>query len=171
MYRELTREERTMLNRFFDKWGTFDYFKEKNLLVKENDIRKVYLVNNEARKLTLEHDPVVAGIKIGELKKQFWLSIEGASIIARHSDRKKIMVNEHAEALILYGRDVFGDSIIKHTNDFDENEVVLITNRHGEVIGVGQTRFPAMKISKSGVTVSTITDRGEYLREEDSATL
>lgn len=171
MYRELTREERTMLNRFFDKWGAFDYFKERNLLVKENDIREVYLVNNEARKLALEHDPAVTGIKIGELKKQFWISIEGASIIAKHSDRKKIMVNEHAEALILYGRDIFGDSIIKHTNDFDENEVVLITNRHGEVIAIGRTRFPAMKINKSGVTVSTITDRGEYLRKEDSATL
>ncbi len=168
MYRQLTREEKTMLNRFFDKWGLFDYFKDKSLLIKENKGKEVYLANDEARKFALEYEPVLAGIKLGELKKQFWLSIEGASIFAKHSDRRKIMVNEQAEALILYGRDVFGDSIINHTNDFDENEVVLITNKCDEVIGIGRTRFSAEKINKSGVTVTNIADRGAYLREEGS---
>jgi len=168
MYRQLTREEKTALNRFFDKWGVFDYFKDKSLLIKENSGKEVYLMNNEVKKLALEHDPVLAGIKLGEMKKQFWLSVEGASIIAKHSNKRKIVVNEQAEALVLYGRDIFGSSIVSHTNDFDENEVVLITNRHGEVIGIGRTRFPAGKINKPTVTVTNIADRGAYLREEDS---
>lgn len=166
MYRHLTREEKTALNRFFDRWGVFDYFKDKSLLIKENGGKEVYLMNNEARKLALEHDPVLAGIKLGEMKKQFWLSVEGASIIAKHSNKRKIVVNEQAEALALYGRDIFGGSIVEHTNDFDENEVVLITNKYGEVIGIGRTRFPAGKINKPSVTVTNIADRGAYLREE-----
>lgn len=168
MYRELTREERTLLNRFFDKWDVFEYFKGKNLLIKEYNVREVYLMNDAAKQLALNHDPILAGIKLGELKKTFWLSIEGASIIGKHSNYKKIMVNEHAEELVLYGRDIFGDSIIEHTNDFGENETVLITNRYGEVIGIGRSRVSAGKVTRTGVTVTNIADRGKYLREEDS---
>ncbi|MEM2759960.1 MAG: PUA domain-containing protein [Nitrososphaerales archaeon] len=169
MYRELTREEKTLLNRFFDKWGVFDHFKDKHFLVKENHSREVFLVNEEVKRLALEHQPALAGMKMGELKKQFWFSIEGASLLAKHSNCRKIMVDEHAEALVLYGRDVFGDSIIGHTNDYDENQVVLITNTHGEVIGIGRARLHAEKIKRTGVTVTNIADRGVYLREEDSS--
>lgn len=171
MYRHLTREEKTMLNRFFDKWGMFDYFKDKSLLIKENTDREVYLMNDEVRKLALKQDPVLAGIKLGDMKKQFWLSIECAAIFAKYSNKRRVVVSEQAEALVLYGRDVFGDSIVNHTDDFGENEIVLIINRNGEAIGIGRTRFPSEKITKSGVTITTIADRGIYLREEDSATL
>lgn len=166
MYRQLTPEERTTLNRFFDRCGLFDYFKDKNLLVRENKTREIFMMTDEARELALRSDPYLTGIKLGELKKHISLDLEGAQIFAKNTSKKKIVVTDQAEALVLYGRDVFGQSIIKHTNDFQENEVIIITNKHGDAIGIGRTRYGADKIQKQGVTVTNIVDRGWYLREE-----
>ncbi|MGH9876454.1 MAG: PUA domain-containing protein [Nitrososphaerales archaeon] len=167
MYRELKREEKTILNRFFDKWDLFDYFKNKNLLVKEGKIREIFLMTEDAKALTLRKDPHLVGIKLGEIRKQVSIDLEGAQIFAQNTSKKKVVVTDEAEALVLYGRDVFGQSIIKHTNDFDENEVILITNKQGDAIGIGRTRYSADKIRNKGVTVTNIADRGWYLREEN----
>jgi 60S ribosome subunit biogenesis protein NIP7 len=166
MYRELTREERTILNRFFGKWGLFDYFKGKNLLVRDGKVREVFMMTDNAKDLALHKNPYLAGIKLCELKKHVSLDLEGAQIFAENTNKKKIVVTDQAEALILYGRDVFGQSIVEHTNDFDENEIVLITNSYGDAIGIGRTRYHSDKIQKQGVTVTNIADRGWYLREE-----
>jgi len=166
MYRQLTREERTILNRFFDKWDLFHYFKDKNLLVREGKVREFFMMTDDAKQLTLNKDPYLAGIKLGELRKHVSLGLEGARIFAENADKKKIVVTDQAEALVLYGRDVFGQSIIQHTNDFEENEIVLITNRYGDAIGIGRTRYRVDKIREKGVTVTNIADRGWYLREE-----
>ena len=115
----------------------------------------------------MNKDPYLAGIKLGELRKHTSLSLEGAHIFAENTNEKKIVVTDQAEALVLYGRDVFGQSIINHTNDFEENEIVLITNRYGDAIGIGRTRYNADKIQNQGVTVTNIADRGWYLREEN----
>ncbi|MGH9933902.1 MAG: PUA domain-containing protein [Nitrososphaerales archaeon] len=167
MYRELKREEKTILNRFFDKWDLFDYFKNKNLLVKEGKIREIFLMTEDAKALTLRKGPHLVGIKLGEIRKQVSIDLEGAQIFAQNTSKKKVVVTDEAEALVLYGRDVFGQSIIKHTNDFDENEVILITNKQGDAIGIGRTRYSADKIRNKGVTVTNIADRGWYLREEN----
>ena len=167
MYRELTREEKTILNRFFDKWDLFDYFKNKNLLIREGKVREIFMMTSDAKTLALKKDPYLVGIKLGEMRKQVSLDLEGAQIFAQNTTKKKIVVTEQAEALVLYGRDVFGQSIIKHTNDFDENDVVLITNRYGDAIGIGRARYNADKIQNTGVAVTNIADRGWYLREEN----
>ncbi len=167
MYRELTRQERTTLNRFFDKWGVFDYFKEKSLLVREGKVKEIFLMTECAKKLALNRDPRSAGIKLGELRKHFSLSLEGANIFAKNTSEKKIFVTDEAEALVLYGRDVFGQSIVNHTDDFEENDIVLIADKYGAAIGIGRTRYGAAKIQKPGVTVTNIADRGWYLREEN----
>lgn len=167
MYRELMREEKTILNRFFDKWELFDYFKNKDLLIREGKVKEIFLMTDHAKEQALKQGPYLVGIKLGEMKKQVSLDLEGAQIFAQNTSKKKIVVTDQAEALVLYGRDVFGQSITRHTNDFDENDIVLITNRHGDAIGIGRTRFNADKIQKQGVTVTNIADRGWYLREEN----
>ena len=166
MYRELTREEKTLANRFFGKWDLFDYFKDKNLLIREGKVREIFMMTDDAKTLALKKDPYLVGIKLGELRKQVSLDLEGAHIFAQNTSKKRIVVTDQAEALVLYGRDVFGQSIIKHTNDFEENEIILITNRYGDAIGIGRARYHANRIQKQGVTVTNIADRGWYLREE-----
>jgi 60S ribosome subunit biogenesis protein NIP7 len=167
MYRELEREERTELNRFFNKWGLFEYFKGRHLVVKDERVREVYMMTELAKDLALRCEPSMAGLKICEMRKHISPTLEGADIFARNSERRKVAVTEQAEALVLYGRDVFGQSIVKHTNDFGENEIIIITNLHGDAIGIGRSRFDAERVQKDGVTIDNLTDRGHYLREED----
>lgn len=167
MYREPTREERTLLNRFFNNWGVFDYFKDRNILVKENEMRGVYLMSEKVKTFALEHTPIIAGLRLGDLRKNFLPSLECASIIAENSDRRKVVVNDKAAALVLYGRDIFGSSVVSHSDDFDENEIVLVTNKAGEVLAIGRTRFSSKLIQKDAVTITNIADRGSYLRDEN----
>jgi len=124
-------------------------------------------MTDHAKEQALKDDPYLVGIKLGEMRKQVSLDLEGAQIFAQNTSKKRIVVTDQAEALVLYGRDVFGQSITRHTDDFSENEIVLITNRHGDAIGIGRTRFSAYRIQKQGVTVTNIADRGWYLREEN----
>jgi ribosome biogenesis protein Nip4 len=60
-------------------------------------------------------DPFIAGLAIGELKKQFMPSIEGADLFARYGKRNKfyIVVNEKTEKLVLYGRDIMDESMVE----------------------------------------------------------
>jgi 60S ribosome subunit biogenesis protein NIP7 len=76
-------------------------------------------------------------------------------------------VSDSAEQLVLYGRDVMGDSVLEAPAELGENEPVIITNRAGEAIGIGRTRFPGKLLSQKGrVTITTLVDAGSYLRDE-----
>jgi ribosome biogenesis protein Nip4 len=114
-------------------------------------------------------NPYSAGLAIGELKKQFIPSIAGADLFARYGERNKyyITVGEKAENLVLYGRDIMGESIVEASDALDENELVIVLNTAFEAIAVGRTRFAGRLLFQKGrVTVSTIADAGYYLREE-----
>jgi 60S ribosome subunit biogenesis protein NIP7 len=115
-------------------------------------------------------DPYSVGLPIGELKKQFVPSISGADLFARYGERNNkyyIMVGEKAENLVLYGRDIMGESIVAASDALDENELVIVLNTAFEAIAVGRTRFAGRSLFQKGrVTVSTIADAGYYLREE-----
>src|SRR3712207_3908007 len=116
-------------------------------------------------------DPYSAGLAIGELKKQFLPSIAGADLFARCGERKNnkyyIMVGDQAEKLVLYGRDIMGESIVEASEALGENELVIVLNAAHEAIAIGRTRFAGRSLFQKGrVTVSTIADAGYYLREE-----
>ncbi len=169
-----TKEERTQINRALDRWGTFEFFKHKSLIIREIGTKKnkvVCLVTDGIEKVVQVMDPYSAGLAIGELKKQFLPSIAGADLFARYRERKNnkyyIMVGDQAEKLVLYGRDIMGESIVEASDDLDENELVIVLNTASEAIAVGRTRFASRSLFQKGrVTVSTIADAGYYLREE-----
>jgi 60S ribosome subunit biogenesis protein NIP7 len=50
-------------------------------------------------------------------------------------------VNERAEGLVLYGRDILGESILEVSKELGQNKKVIILNQNRESIGLGQTRF------------------------------
>jgi 60S ribosome subunit biogenesis protein NIP7 len=171
MHRLLTRKELTTMKRAFDKWGVFDFFKDKSILVKEIEnynIREVYFLSNEIEKIALLEQPSYAGLMIGQLKKQFSLSIEGADLVSKISKQfPYIIVNETAEKSILYGKNVFSSSIISTSKMIDENEVVIILNSKRETIAVGKTRFADnLLLQDDKVVVTTTIDAGLYLRSE-----
>jgi ribosome biogenesis protein Nip4 len=170
--RQPAKEERTQINRALDRWGAFEFFKHKPLIIQEVGTKKkiVCLVTGGIEKaIQVMEDPYSAGLAIGELKKQFIPSIAGADLFARYGERNKyyITVGEKAENLVLYGRDIMGESIEAASDALDENELVIVLNTAFEAIAVGRTRFAGRSLFQKGrVTVSTIADAGYYLREE-----
>jgi ribosome biogenesis protein Nip4 len=170
--RQPAREERTQINRALGRWGAFEFFKHKPLIIQEVGTKKkiVCLVTGGIEKaIQVMEDPYSAGLAIGELKKQFIPSIAGADLFARYGERNKyyITVGEKAENLVLYGRDIMGESIEAASDALDENELVIVLNTAFEAIAVGRTRFAGRSLFQKGrVTVSTIADAGYYLREE-----
>jgi len=105
---------------------------------------------------------------IGQLKKQFALSIEGADLVSKISKQfPYVIVNEAAEKSILYGKNVYSRSIISTSKMIDENEVVIILNSKRETIAVGKTRFADnLLLQEDKVVVTTMIDAGLYLRNE-----
>ena len=76
-------------------------------------------------------------------------------------------MSDKAEKLVLYGRDIMGESIVEASDALDENELIIVLNTMFEAIAVGRTRFKGRSLFQKGrVTVTTISDAGYYLREE-----
>ncbi len=176
-YCKPTRDERTKINRALDRWGAFEFFKDKGLMIQKDDKKKVvvvvvYLVTDRIKELMMRihmMQPFSLGLAIGELKKQFLPSMAGADLFARYGERNKfyIVVGEKAENLVLYGRDIMGESIVEASDALGENDLVIVLNTASEAIAVGRTRFAGKSLFQSGrVTVTTIADAGYYLREE-----
>jgi 60S ribosome subunit biogenesis protein NIP7 len=170
-----TRGERTQINRALDRWGAFGFFKDKALLIEKDCNKKkviVCLVTDrveEAAMMIYTMNPYRLGLAIGELQKQFIPSMAGADLFARYAERNKfyITVNEKAEKLVLYGRDIMGESIIEASDTLHENELVIMLNKWLEALAVGRTRFAGKSLFQKGkVTVTNISDAGYYLREE-----
>jgi predicted RNA-binding protein (TIGR00451 family) len=178
IFRTPNREERTRINRAFNRWGAFEFFKHKPLIIQELGPKKkaVCLITSGTEKIAQMVDPYSAGLAIGELKKQFVPSIAGADLFARYREMRKknnndnkyyITVSEKAANLVLYGRDIIGESIVAASDTLDENELVIVLNTASEAIAVGRTRFTGRSLFQKGkVTVSTIADAGYYLRAE-----
>lgn len=174
IYCKPARYESTKINRALDRWGAFEFFKDKELMIEKDDSKKkvvVCLVTERMEELMMIHgmQPYSLGLAIGELKKQFIPSIAGADLFARYGKRNKfyIVVGDKAEKLVLYGRDIMGESIVEASDTLDENELVIVLNTVSDAIAVGRTRFAGNSLFQKGrVTVTTIADAGYYLREE-----
>ena len=172
IYCKPARTERTQINRALDRWGAFEFFKDKALMIEKDGKKKVVvcLVTDGIQKVLIHMmHPYRSGLAIGELKKQFIPSIAGADLFARYGERNKfyIVVNEKAENLVLYGRDIMGESIIEASDALHENELVIVLNKWFEAIAVGRTRFGGRSLFHKGrATVTNISDAGLYLREE-----
>jgi 60S ribosome subunit biogenesis protein NIP7 len=169
-YRVPTRQEKTLIKRALDRWGVFEFFRDKTMLLADDESStKVCLPPQNLEPALEQLEPYFAGLVIGELKKQFTPTMPGADLFARFtkSDRYYITVSENAEKLVLYGRDIMGDSIILASDDLGENELVIILNGKRDAIAVGRTRFAGKYLfQKERITVTTLLDAGLYLREE-----
>ena len=173
MFRILTRQEKTIILREFNKWGIFNYLQDKVLAVKEceNSIKYLFLIPSVLENLIFYPCTCYGGLPIGNLhKKKFLPSITFFNVVAKYSNNfLYVIVNSNGEKLILYGRDVFGNSIQYASPDIEENSIILILNKSKELLGVGRARFSTTKIKENGkVTINTFLDLGTYLRLENN---
>jgi 60S ribosome subunit biogenesis protein NIP7 len=166
-YRKPTELELTILRRSFSKWGVFEYFKNRLLTIRTSTDGKRQIFLLSADVYDINQSSLYSGLYIGTLGKYLSPSIEMAQIIAREATRFPfVKVNRKAESLIIYGRDIFGDSIVEYSVS-KENEVVIVLNMHGEAIGLGLTRYDSTSITTKGkVTVTNVADIGQYIRKE-----
>lgn len=171
-YRKPTREEMTAINRALGRWGAYEALKDSTFLVKNGKPKIICIVSPALKEWAINLQPYAAGLEIGELGKQFAPTVAGASLFARLGKKSRIyvQVGDNAEMLVLYGRDVMGDSIVEAVQDLDENELVIMTNQKGEAIGIGRTRFAGKSLFQKGrITITTLADAGRYLRDEDES--
>ena len=174
MLRSPNAQELTQLRRSFDRWGIFAFMESQKLVINYDSVvkKRDILVSTDAlldtlSKVTLQ--PNEMGLTIGQIRnKKFMPSLSGAEIIAKHSRRfPYVLINEIGEALVLYGRDIFGDSVREVSKGLDQNQTAIILNQNRESIGIGQTRFSEESLFKKGkVTVYTTVDAGIYLRNQ-----
>lgn len=171
MYRGLKKIELTVMRRGLDYWGAFDLSKEFEFIVRQGERNDLFAVTPEVKYYVIgrEPEPVMAGLYIGSLgKKQLNLSMEGAYLVARVSDKKKVKVTGQAESLVLYGRDIFGSSITWADESIKQNEHVIIANKFGEALAIGRARTDYKTIFAERVTINTEQDMGQYIREQES---
>ncbi len=166
-----------MLRRSFDHWGIFDYVLDKAILVSEkklNDskIKEVCLTTKDnfnliSSNVSLSH----TGMLIGHLKRRSFVpSMAGADLIARvGSNFPFVTVNQAAEALVLYGRDIMYGSIVNFGNLSRNNTILIILDENRVAIGLGVNTVPIGKniqILDKRIVIKTIVDAGHYLRDE-----
>jgi 60S ribosome subunit biogenesis protein NIP7 len=176
MFRSATKREMTLLRRSFALWGIFEFMESQVMLLKAdpNNRSRQVVITTESSKDTPNQPavyPIHVGLVIGELRnKKFTPSLQGTEIIAKFGSKfPYILVNEIAEGLVLYGRDIFGDSILEVSRGLGQNKKVIILNQNRESLGLGQTRFSDENIFRKGeVTVYTLLDLGMYLRDQDN---
>jgi ribosome biogenesis protein Nip4 len=114
------------------------------------------------------------GMLVGHLKRRnFVPSMTGADLIARvGSSYPFVLVNQTAEALVLYGRDIMYGSIIEYGNidNMNNNIILIILNENRVAIGLGITLMSFGKkiqlISDKKIAIKTLADAGYYLRNE-----
>lgn len=171
VFREPTREENTIIRREFNRWGIFNYIKDKIFVIKDsqNNNKELFVIPLNLKNFIYCPYSCYGGLPIGILqKKKFLPSITFFGIVAKYGKSfLYVIVDCNAEKLILYGKDIFGDSIIFASPDIQENSLILILNKSKEFLGIGRSRFEATRIKENGrVTVNTIIDLGIYLRCE-----
>lgn len=163
--RELSDKELRVLRKALKFFNSFDSLKNFKLIAVD---RELFAVSPELYDLLKQKNlECVAGVKVGEVGKRLRLTLEGAFWLMKN-EKKKVWVNDHGETLFLYGRDIFSGSIAK-VGEFEENEVVFVCNKYGDILGIGRSRFKSsefLKLPADRVVIENLVDRGAYLRHD-----
>ncbi len=158
-FKELSPEERRVLE------GLKEYgvdpgtvLHDRVLLAAHNGRKEIFASNKKALHMLsrMKHEPYFAGLYLGEIKGgKFHLGLEGGTLLSRQAS-KTITVDDNVEKLVLYGRDVFINSILKYGHPLKQGDKCLILNKNGEFLAIGRLR---------GNIIENLLDKGWYLRK------
>ncbi|MGD1836941.1 MAG: PUA domain-containing protein [Nitrososphaeraceae archaeon] len=168
MLRNLENDEITRLRRGFNYWGIFSYFEDKSFVLREfHTNNEIYMIPPNMKKFIHFKEMYSMGIIIGILKKNFFPSLPFLYYVCKYSKSYSyVIINDHATELFLYGRNLFGTSILETSNNFKENDLVIVLNKKLEPLGLGITRFVNKQIKNNRITITNAYDLGYYLRKE-----
>lgn len=163
--RELSNKELRVLRKALKFFNSFDFLTNYKLIAVEKEL---YAVSEELYEfLKCRNLQCVVGVKFGEIGKRLRLTLEGAFWLMKN-EKKKVWVSNRGEMLFLYGRDIFAGSI-ERAGEFEENEVVFVCNKYGDILGIGRSRFKSselLKLPEDKVAIENLVDRGAYLRHD-----
>lgn len=108
-----------------------------------------------------------AGLVLGTLEDGFHLDLQGAVLMARHTKSQTVRLTEHAARLVLYGRNVLGDSILWADRGLERGDACIVCNARGEALALGEV-VGALKGPREAI--KPIHDLGTYLRDQDEGT-
>lgn len=89
-------------------------------------------------------------------------ALEAASRIGARHQTDRVIVNERAAQLLLYGRDVLGGSVLHHDDGLRRGSIAWVTDRRHDVLGLAQV---IDHWGSSGPVLRPTVDLGWYLRE------
>lgn len=128
--------------------------KEKALVLASKDIVRAYA----------PLDPLHLGTELGTYEGfDVRLSIEGVLLLAGLTEKRTVVIAEKGEQLFLYGRDLFGPSVLKHDKDLKPGMLCIVRNNRGECIGLGRVTGP---FRTESTCVKNVLDLGSYLRDD-----
>ncbi|WP_457549159.1 PUA domain-containing protein [Archaeoglobus sp.] len=172
MFRKPKRREEKVVRSALRAFGSENLLKENELLIKDSGGKKeLYALSKDLANFIgmVKLNYVCVGIKVGEVgSRRLRFTLEGSFYLIRR-EKKRVYVDEKGEMLFLYGRDIFARSVVKVTDDVEENDVVFVCNDRGDILGLGKSRFDACRykdVENDRVVVENLVDRGEYLRKE-----
>ncbi|ADB57627.1 PUA domain-containing protein [Archaeoglobus profundus] len=172
MLRKPKRREEKVVKSALRAFGSENFLEENELLIKDSEgAKELYALSKDLANFInrVKLNYVCVGIKVGEVgSRRLRFTLEGSFYLIRR-EKKKVYVDEKGEMLFLYGRDIFARSVVKVTDDVEENDVVFVCNSKGDILGLGKSRFDASRykdVEEDRVVVENLVDRGEYLRKE-----
>ena len=177
VFRKLHEEERNDLREALIFWIQADkvnkILKNYKFFIGEGRWKELFITNNKVKGL-LDKNPEISpysiGLGFGEYRKDYGLilSLGGASLIAKYSTRS-IKVNEKAESLFLYRRNILCQSIIEISGELEIDEKVLVVNEHNDFLGIGQLKISPQNVFLEKywqqLAIKNLMDLGWYLRK------
>ena len=136
---------------------------------------EVYICSNKQQsELTVKLQPINSGLIIGKIRnKKFLPNINFAELIVSNNPKLNyphVILENKGANLVLYGRDIMGNSIIDFFKEIKENQLLIILNQNKEVIGIGRSRYNNNLITQNDkITIDNVQDIGtHYLKNENN---
>ncbi len=139
------------------KDNTVDLYAARENIVRELASIRPAIENSRAEIFT-------AGIHIARIKRGKITPLLGLLAIIRLAEKIPpptgyAVVNEKAEKLFLYGKDVFQENILKLSQPGCNKNYVIVLNEHNDALGWGRIRK-----QQNTIYIQNIIDVGWYLR-------
>lgn len=172
-FRKMTSSEEGIFKESLSYWLKDMKLIEKNqFLIGEGNWIEVFVVSKEVAD-SLNKNPKITpystGLGIGEIKDgEFILSLSGGEFISKYTKRKAV-INDKAEQLFLYKRNILGKSVLDIDNSLNKMDKLLIFNEKEDYLGIGQLLIDKSEITSlefsNQIVLKNIVDLGWYLRK------
>ncbi len=176
IFRKLNQIEEEQLDKELSYWISDEnkqrLYHENRFMVGEGNWRELFIVNPITFDLVINDEkisPYSVGLGFGEYKKSgLLLSLGGGGILCNQTEIKAV-INEKAEQLFLFKRDIISTSITQITKKVNIGDKVIVVNTKNEFLGVGKLEQILDDIinhkDTRNIALRNIIDLGWYLRK------